>query len=105
MEIELMSKLACVREGMRVYRYEDLPTRLHFSNNRRIEDIIIDLDPGYVVSVSYDLSNLGQHGYDYYQETMNVSGLVSEVCWWPEFLFSAYILYTFEILQIQLFCF
>lgn len=72
-----MSKLACIRDEMRVYRREDLPTRLHFSNNRRIEDIIVDLEPGYVGSVSYDNSNLGQHGYDYYEETMNVSELQS----------------------------
>lgn len=68
-----MSKLACQREELRVYRREDLPTRFHFSNNRRIEDIVMDLDPGYVMSVSYDNSNLGQHGYDYYWQTMNVS--------------------------------
>lgn len=67
-----MSKLACKRDAMRVYRREDLPTRLHFANNRRIEDIIVDLAPGYVASVSYDLSNLGQHGYDFYHETMHV---------------------------------
>lgn len=74
-----MSKLACQREELRLYRREELPTRLHFSNNRRIEDIVLDLDPGYVVSVSFNLSNLGQHGYDYYYQTMNVGYVHSDL--------------------------
>ena len=68
-----MSKLACKREELRVYLREDLPTRLHFSNNRRIEDIVLDLDPGYVATVSSSFSNLGNHGYDYYNHEMDVS--------------------------------
>ena len=70
---DLMNKLACQREELRVYRKGDLPTRLHFSNNRRIEDIILDLDPGYVVSTSFGITTLGNHGYDYHNHAMNVS--------------------------------
>ncbi|XP_063883864.1 venom phosphodiesterase-like [Scylla paramamosain] len=70
-EQDMMSKLACKREELRVYQREDLPTRLHFSNNRRIEDIVLDLDPGYVATVSSSFSNLGNHGYDYYNHEMD----------------------------------
>lgn len=78
-EQEMMGKLACKREELRVYLREDLPTRLHFSNNRRIEDIVLDLDPGYVTTVSSNFSLQGNHGYDYYYHEMDVS-LSSLIC-------------------------
>lgn len=72
-EMDVLEKLTCQREELRAYDYRDLPTRFHFSNNRRIEDIVLDLDAGYTVSVSSDFYLEGQHGYDNYEQKMNVS--------------------------------
>ncbi|XP_050729429.1 venom phosphodiesterase-like [Eriocheir sinensis] len=99
-ELDIMSKLACKRDEMRVYRREDLPTRLHFSNNRRIEDIVMDLEPGYVVSVSHVLTNLGNHGYDYYQTTMNALFIATG----PEFLQSTVVAPFHNIELYNLMC-
>lgn len=70
-EMDVLEKLTCQREELRAYDYRDLPTRFHFSNNRRIENIVLDLDAGYTVSVSSDFYLKGQHGYDNYEQKMN----------------------------------
>ena len=81
-----MDKLSCVRSDLRQYEKQGLPTRFHFSNNRRIEDIVLDVDPGRFVDTKW--YDLGNHGYDNYFETMNVSALI---------------LYVYQILQLSQF--
>ncbi|XP_042858870.1 venom phosphodiesterase-like [Penaeus japonicus] len=70
-EMDILEKLSCQREELRAYDYRDLPTRFHFSHNRRIEDIVLDLDPGFTVTTSSDFYLEGQHGYDNYFQKMN----------------------------------
>lgn len=41
---------------------------------RRVESVVVDTDPGYSVGTDPDFkSDLGDHGYDNYFPTMNVS--------------------------------
>ncbi|KAA0201529.1 hypothetical protein HAZT_HAZT005420, partial [Hyalella azteca] len=68
---DMMRKLACQRTDMRTYEKSGLPKRFHFSNNRRIEDIVLDLDDGRYGSVSSSYYNNGNHGYDNYFPAMN----------------------------------
>ncbi|KAK8720023.1 hypothetical protein OTU49_013618, partial [Cherax quadricarinatus] len=74
--LNLTQRLSCQLQGMRVFRLEDLPKRLHYSNNRRLDHLVLDLDPGYNVqdlrpNVSKRPPAKGQHGYDYYNAEMN----------------------------------
>ncbi|XP_045621686.2 venom phosphodiesterase isoform X1 [Procambarus clarkii] len=74
--LDLLRRLSCQLEGMRVFRPEDLPKRLHYSNNRRLGDIVLDLDPGYFVkdlrpNIKSRPPLQGLHGYDYYFPEMN----------------------------------
>ena len=69
----MMRNLTCQRVDLRQYERSGLPTRFHFSNNKRIEDIVLDLDAGRYGSISSDWYNLGNHGYDNYNTEMAVS--------------------------------
>ena len=42
----MVDALSCKREDLRAFTKQGLPHRLHFSNNPRIEDIVLDMDPG-----------------------------------------------------------
>ncbi|KAF2355195.1 Type I phosphodiesterase/nucleotide pyrophosphatase/phosphate transferase [Trinorchestia longiramus] len=69
---DTMQKLACKRSDMRVYEKEGLPKRLHYCNNNRIEDLLIELNPGRVAVLDEpEHYNNGNHGYDNYFSTMN----------------------------------
>ncbi|KAF2368934.1 Type I phosphodiesterase/nucleotide pyrophosphatase/phosphate transferase [Trinorchestia longiramus] len=70
-KIDMMEKLACNRTDLRVYEKEGLPKRFHFSNNVRIEDIVLDLDAGRFTTVYDDYYSDGNHGYDNYFSSMN----------------------------------
>lgn len=83
-----MKKLACQRPDLRQYEKEGLPTRFHFSNNRRIEDIVLDMDAGRYGSVSSDYFNNGNHGYDNYFAAMNVSFMTRYYLCWISFVWS-----------------
>ncbi|KFM76598.1 Ectonucleotide pyrophosphatase/phosphodiesterase family member 5, partial [Stegodyphus mimosarum] len=54
---------------MRVYRKEQLPIRMHYADNPRIEPIVLDTDAGWTISSKkvepndYFCSG-GAHGYD-----------------------------------------
>nr|XP_045626408.1 venom phosphodiesterase-like [Procambarus clarkii] len=76
-KMAMMKKLSCQRKEMRVYPREGLPTRFHFSNNRRIEPIVLDLDPGFVTKIYSTYSLEGQHGYDSHYRTMNALFIAS----------------------------
>lgn len=70
--LEIMRQLSCRREEMRVYDPKGLPKRVHFSYNRRIEDLIIDVDPGYALNLKpMDWVMDGVHGYDNIFPEMN----------------------------------
>lgn len=70
MKHEIMSNLSCKRPDMRVYSPADLPKRFHFSNNRRISDVIVNLDAGKTVTTNTSWFLGGQHGYDNYFKEM-----------------------------------
>ncbi|XP_050711522.1 venom phosphodiesterase 2-like [Eriocheir sinensis] len=69
---EMLNALSCRRRELRVYERTTLPARWHMGTQRRVEDIVVDLDPGY--SVGGDASfkaDAGDHGYDNYFAVMN----------------------------------
>lgn len=70
-----MSNLSCKRPDMRVYSPADLPKRFHFSNNRRISDVIVNLDAGKTVTTNTSWFLGGHHGYDNYFKEMRVRSL------------------------------
>ncbi|XP_069945241.1 venom phosphodiesterase isoform X1 [Cherax quadricarinatus] len=76
-KMTFMDKLVGQKKEMRVYPKEDLPTRYHFSNNRRIESIVLDLDAGWTTNISYPDALEGQHGYDNFFTSMNALFIAS----------------------------
>ncbi|XP_068246161.1 venom phosphodiesterase 2-like isoform X2 [Palaemon carinicauda] len=76
-KINMMEQLVCQRHEMRVFEREGLPTRFHFANNRRIEPIVLDLDPGFTGSKDYGFYLNGEHGYDNYFPLMNALFIAS----------------------------
>ncbi|KAK3872787.1 hypothetical protein Pcinc_018272 [Petrolisthes cinctipes] len=81
-KLEVLEALTCTSNtALRAYAKEDLPKRFHFDNNRRIEDIVLDLDEGFIVNTDESWSILGQHGYDNYYSAMNALF----VAWGPDF--------------------
>ncbi|KAM4623627.1 ectonucleotide pyrophosphatase/phosphodiesterase family member 7-like [Polymixia lowei] len=50
---------------LHVYKKEDMPARLHYSNHPRILPLILFADPGYVISGLLPTQfNKGEHGFD-----------------------------------------
>ncbi|XP_075071313.1 ectonucleotide pyrophosphatase/phosphodiesterase family member 7 [Mixophyes fleayi] len=50
---------------LHVYKKEDFPPRLHYSNNARITPLVLYGDPGYVIHGYYTFQfNNGEHGFD-----------------------------------------
>lgn len=48
--------------------------RWHMGRQRRVESVVVDIDPGYSVGTDpHFQADLGDHGYDNYFPTMNVS--------------------------------
>ena len=68
----LISELVCKHHALRAYQKKALPKRFHFSNNPRIENIVLDIDPGYTVTLSDDIEN---QGYGYYKKNKQVSDM------------------------------
>ncbi|XP_060884249.1 ectonucleotide pyrophosphatase/phosphodiesterase family member 7-like [Labrus mixtus] len=51
--------------NLHVYKKEEMPSRLHYSNHPRLLPIILIADPGYVVNGILPLNfNKGEHGFD-----------------------------------------
>jgi len=69
----LLQQLSCKRPDLRQFAKGGLPRRWHFSNDRqhRIEDIVLDMDPGRTVPDGSGWVNRGNHGYDNYHPAMN----------------------------------
>lgn len=65
---EVYQALKAAEENYTVYRKEDLPERLHYSDNERIPEILVVADPPYSIANQYILDNIGinagGHGYD-----------------------------------------
>ncbi|KAG1696157.1 Ectonucleotide pyrophosphatase/phosphodiesterase family member 3 [Nymphon striatum] len=59
---KIKARLTCSHPNMRIYNQDNVPVRLHYSNNRRIDDLILDTDPGYVITSS--CWGKATHGYD-----------------------------------------
>ncbi|KAG7178039.1 Venom phosphodiesterase 2-like 1 [Homarus americanus] len=68
----MMQALACKRPELRVYEKQLLPIRWHMGTQSRVEDIVLDLDPGFTIAgdASYK-ADAGEHGYDNYFPVMN----------------------------------
>ncbi|XP_076035320.1 venom phosphodiesterase-like [Oratosquilla oratoria] len=67
----LLRNLTCRRPELRAYTKKGRPSRFHYTNNRRIEEVVFDLDPGYTISYSSNSADEGEHGYDNYAKEMN----------------------------------
>ncbi|KAI1896635.1 hypothetical protein AGOR_G00096800 [Albula goreensis] len=51
--------------NLHVYKKEDMPGRLHYSNHPRILPLILYADPGYVINGLFPVQNSkGEHGFD-----------------------------------------
>ncbi|KAK7482275.1 hypothetical protein BaRGS_00026518 [Batillaria attramentaria] len=63
----LEERLECSSPHMRVYTKNMLPLRHHYTNNDRIDDILLDADDGWTISrkgSSEQYCSGGNHGYD-----------------------------------------
>ncbi|XP_068612330.1 bis(5'-adenosyl)-triphosphatase enpp4-like [Brachionichthys hirsutus] len=57
--------LAACHANMTAYLKEDIPDRLHYRNNKRIQRILLIADEGWtIVKAGHKLPKLGDHGYD-----------------------------------------
>ncbi|KAK7152546.1 hypothetical protein R3I93_010693 [Phoxinus phoxinus] len=56
--------LSTCHEHMKVYLKNDVPDRLHYKNNERIQPIILVADEGWTIVKHGNLPRLGDHGYD-----------------------------------------
>ncbi|XP_060794855.1 ectonucleotide pyrophosphatase/phosphodiesterase family member 7-like [Neoarius graeffei] len=51
--------------NLHVYKKEDMPGRLHYSNHPRILPLVLFADPGYVINGFFPVqNNKGEHGFD-----------------------------------------
>ncbi|KAL8580376.1 hypothetical protein ACOMHN_037475 [Nucella lapillus] len=62
----IVNKLECSEPHMRVYTKESMPMRHHYTNNARIDDVLLDADDRWLISRSGSTKycNGGNHGYD-----------------------------------------
>nr|XP_045581985.1 venom phosphodiesterase-like isoform X2 [Procambarus clarkii] len=68
----MMEALACRRPHLRVHHRHLLPVRWHMGSQRRVEDVVLDLDAGYTVGADQSYkADEGDHGYDHYLQFMN----------------------------------
>ncbi|KAI4884608.1 hypothetical protein NFI96_034574 [Prochilodus magdalenae] len=61
---ELYRKLSNCHPNMKVYMKNEIPDRLHYRNNERIQPIMLVADEGWTIVQQGNLSRLGDHGYD-----------------------------------------
>uniref|UniRef100_A0A668AEY2 Ectonucleotide pyrophosphatase/phosphodiesterase 7, tandem duplicate 2 n=1 Tax=Myripristis murdjan TaxID=586833 RepID=A0A668AEY2_9TELE len=63
---------------LNVYKKEEMPARLHYSNHPRLLPLILFADPGYAISGSRQLQfNKGDHGFD--NELMDMKAIFRAV--------------------------
>ncbi|KAB5555670.1 hypothetical protein PHYPO_G00036750 [Pangasianodon hypophthalmus] len=62
---KVYSVLKGAHPNLHVYKKEDMPARLHYSNHPRILPLVLYADPGYVISGLLPVqTNKGEHGFD-----------------------------------------
>ncbi|XP_046845830.1 venom phosphodiesterase 2-like [Xenia sp. Carnegie-2017] len=65
---KIFDKIKCKNDSFQSFYKWDLPKRMHFSNNKRIDDVIVLADVGELLSVNssrkYPKCSRGAHGYD-----------------------------------------
>ncbi|XP_052776109.1 uncharacterized protein LOC128213996 [Mya arenaria] len=62
---DIVANLTCASPHMNVFTKPIMPVRHHYTNNIRIDNIILDMDPGWQVTRYYVSSCTGgTHGYD-----------------------------------------
>ncbi|KAL4236876.1 ectonucleotide pyrophosphatase phosphodiesterase [Mactra antiquata] len=67
----LYTNLTCANKHLNVYDKTQFPVRLHYSNNVRIDEMLLDVQPEYFVTRSWASSCWGgRSGYDNIHETM-----------------------------------
>lgn len=67
----LLSNLTCASPHMNVYRKASLPVRHHYSNNDRIDDTLLDMETGWLVTRNWiRICRGGNHGYDNIYKSM-----------------------------------
>ncbi|XP_060581540.1 uncharacterized protein LOC132738125 isoform X2 [Ruditapes philippinarum] len=67
----LLSNLTCASPHMNVFQKTSLPVRHHYTNNARIDDTILDIESGWLVTRNW-INNCrgGNHGYDNIYKSM-----------------------------------
>ncbi|KAL4630512.1 bis(5'-adenosyl)-triphosphatase enpp4-like [Arapaima gigas] len=61
---DVYSALSKCHPNMKAYLKADIPLRLHYRDNERIQPIILVADEGWTIVQSGNLPRLGDHGYD-----------------------------------------
>ncbi|XP_062863754.1 bis(5'-adenosyl)-triphosphatase enpp4 [Trichomycterus rosablanca] len=61
---DLFKNLSKCHAHMKAYRKAEIPDRLHYKNNRRIQPIVLVADEGWTIVQNGTLPRLGDHGYD-----------------------------------------
>ena len=73
-EHAVLDSIGCSNHHVRAFTKKTLPRRLHYGGSRRIESLMLDLDPGYaLVEDDTDWCMKGRHGWDPIHRSMNVS--------------------------------
>ncbi|XP_069938908.1 venom phosphodiesterase-like isoform X2 [Cherax quadricarinatus] len=68
----MMAALAGRHSDLRVYQRQLLPIRLHMGSQRRVEEVVLDLELGFTVAADDSFqADAGDHGYDNYYSDMN----------------------------------
>ncbi|XP_053394488.1 uncharacterized protein LOC123525750 isoform X2 [Mercenaria mercenaria] len=68
---DLLSNITCASPHMNVYQKTSLPVRHHYTNNDRIDDTILDIETGWLVTRSWvKTCRGGNHGYDNIYKSM-----------------------------------
>ncbi|GAA6094763.1 ectonucleotide pyrophosphatase/phosphodiesterase family member 7 isoform X1 [Tachysurus ichikawai] len=62
---EVYNVLKGAHPNLHVYKKEDMPARLHYSNHPRILPLILYADPGYIINGIFPVqTSKGEHGFD-----------------------------------------
>jgi hypothetical protein len=72
---DLVDRLSCRHRAVKAWYKGDLPKRYHFFKTARVEDVLLEADPGWTLASKTDPCELGAHGYDPMWESMNVREL------------------------------
>ncbi|TSM77306.1 Bis(5'-adenosyl)-triphosphatase enpp4 [Bagarius yarrelli] len=68
---DLYKNLSSCHAHMKAYMKAEIPERLHYRNNKRIQPIILIADEGWTIVQQGNLTRLGDHGYDNSLQSMH----------------------------------